>query len=450
MSKFDVNTKMTLDDFLKAVVKNSTLTTSNDNTNNNSSNNNKLTGKTVNPNATSKNLLNSLNDNSTNTGITNNTYQGEIPVGVPVGVGVPVNDPNANMMGMNNGYGQGYGQGNMGLDGLNSLFGNRTSEEKDTRKREDIENENVDKVQENSTLSRENEKHKAEIEELRKKGDPESMTKVDELNAKIAKNENKIEGNKRTIKENEHAIYKQKTNLEVAKEKLNKAKDLAKSGVNTIANAPGYVYEKGKKILTGNKDIDDLDKEHTNLNTKLSNTTDELTRLNNILKNPINDEGKPLNKAEIEKLADKYQKFKSEKTELEGKINENRETYKKKGEDIQNIIKNTIDTPEHVHVNRIEDDAKQSTSNDNNNNDKQLRGNVTAFDKIDAKKASQEHAEEKIKNNNHNHNHNDNSIHTSNNHHNDHHNDHHLHTSNHRGGRKKSKSKKSTKKLQKR
>jgi hypothetical protein len=346
MSKFDVNTKMTLDDFLKAVVKNSTLTSSNDNANNNSSNNNKITGKTVNPNATSKNLLNSLNDNSNNTGISNSTYQREIPVGVPV------NDPNANMMGMNNGYGQGYGQGNMSLDGLNSLnslFGNRTSEEeKDTRKREEIQNENVEKSLENSNLSRENEEHKKEIERLQKEGGPDSKKEIDRLHAEIAKNENNIEGNNRTIKENDHAINKTKTTWEKTKEMGTKAKDALKSGATAIASAPGVVYEKGKKIFNG-KDIDVLDTEHANLSIKLSDKNTELAKLQSNLLNRKNDEGEDLNLQQTKNISNQIKKIENESKNIQKQQENIKRSRDYKELKIKNIINKTIKPENTMH-----------------------------------------------------------------------------------------------------
>jgi hypothetical protein len=347
MSKFDINTSMTLRDILLTMNK----------VNNNMGNNMGLNvngmgngnggvngnGAVMNNNTrTSKDLQKDLNvniepgiDNNGNIGQNQYSDNDTRNTGNDMGSGMG--------MGMGMGMNSGMGMGMSGSDMNNMGMGNEDNvTPKDTRSRLDIQNENADMDLQNNKISAENKelsesiaKHEAELKVLRDTpgSDPakikELETKILDHKNTITKNENVMTDNDRKKKANKSAEWKLKSYSEVASDIGSSAYGAAKSVGNTVGDAGSSAYTGVKNLVKG--------PDYDTINANREKLLDQQTVSNNKIAEIEKQIDKTSDPAIAEKLKTQRDTEKKNLEKYENKLNKNEELYQKNQTKLQDI-----------------------------------------------------------------------------------------------------------------
>jgi len=373
MSKFDINTSMTLRDILL------TMNKVNNNMGNNMGLNNNGIGigsGSVNANgARSVGMMNNANPYSR----TSQDLQKDLNITIDPGI-----DNNGNMgqeqngnnnNGNANGYGDNYMNPNMGMGmgmggPMSGYTGGPTDDvnPKDTRSRLDIQNENADMELDNANRSSENKelsekinKNEAELAKLKSDptADPARIKELETENQRhkntITKNENVMTDNDRKKKANISAEWKTKSNWEVVSDVGRSAHDYGKRGLNAFGDAASSAYtgtkDFAKQTMYG-KDVDVLDQEHDALNAKKTANDQKLLDLNA----ELNKTEPKKTLAETQRINKEIQKATTEKTNINNAITENRKKHTTKMNQIDDIIKSHNNPEAPVSTNRIDDE----------------------------------------------------------------------------------------------
>jgi hypothetical protein len=364
MSKFDINTKMTFDQFANKLAssENNNTPIQGDNENNlgSSSSNGKIDQNANIPiNRNSKTLMGEFSINNSTDGnnpdnVISGAYgnssssdgysaQNQGYPGGPIGMGM------GGPVGMGDPVGMG---GPMGTTGV-------TGNQPDTRSRLDIQNENADMDLQITTLSVENKeldesitKNEIEIEKL-KNEDPEgNAQRIKELEAENADTLNKKAKNINTLEDiarKQTANKKAENSLKGFRERAGEVSSgfvsatksgvkavgtAAKSGVTALGSATTSVITSAKNLVKG-KNMDDLNTEHDQLSNQLGDENAHLEELNQKLKDASTSE-------EAEQIESDIQKSRNKQTNLVNEILENRNQYDIKKAKLNDIKGNNI------------------------------------------------------------------------------------------------------------
>ena len=359
MSKFDINTSMTLRDILLTMNK----------VNNNMGNNMGLNSNGIGSGSVNTNRSDVVNANTRNSKDLLNDLKITYEPGIDkTGVidqnqsSTTASENTDNYPGMGTGMGMGMGMG-MPMD-----MNQNMNTPMDTRSRLDIQNENANMDLQNTKLSAENNSLNAEkaslteamnkntkdLEELKK--DPTANAErikqletentqhqlaIKEKEVQITKNQNEQADIQRKLKANKYAEWKTKSNWEVASEVGSSAYDYGKRGVNAVGDAATSALKSGKNLLNG-PDYDTINANREKLLDQQKVSNDKIAEL----EKQINETNDP---AITKKLKDQRDTEKKNLEKYENKLNKNEELYQKnqtKLQDIKDQVSNKNDDDE--------------------------------------------------------------------------------------------------------